>query len=111
LGAHARIQAFRRLRARFLNEVAGLGAGRKDGDIRYKIADLFQWHYFGSKRPCFLFEIVGMYNGKTSDFRHPSSRMKSDIQISHGLQFNKEEHQRLRSQDLILSFQTVYRVL
>jgi len=28
LGAHARIQAFRRMRARFLNERAGPGAGR-----------------------------------------------------------------------------------
>ena len=49
-----------------------LGAGRKDGDIHYTIADLFQWQYFGNKWPCcFVFEIVGMY--KTSDFRHPSS--------------------------------------
>jgi len=30
LGAHALIQAFRRLRARFLNERAGPGAGRKE---------------------------------------------------------------------------------
>jgi len=82
-----------------------LGAGRKDGDIRYTSANLFQWHYFGSKQPYFLFEIVGLYNINKSDFQHPSSVSW----ISHGLQFNKEEHQRLSSQDLILFFQVVCR--
>ena len=77
LGARARIQAFRRLRARFLNQVAGPGAGRREERqyIRYTIADLFQWHYFGSKDhvSCSKLSACTTERHQTSDTLHPGS--------------------------------------
>jgi len=43
LGAHPRIQAFRRLRARFLNERAGPGAGRRRASAGHDAQHIKSW--------------------------------------------------------------------
>ena len=50
LGAHARIQEFRCLRARFLNERAGPGAGRRRASADYDAQYIKRWRGAANKK-------------------------------------------------------------
>jgi len=97
LGTHARIQTFRRLCARFLNELARPGAGRREER---------QWHPLHN---CWFVPLASFWEqnhvscstlSACTTERHQTSDTLHPGWISHGLQFNKEEHHQLSSQDV-----------
>jgi len=101
LGAHTRIQVSGACALVFWTSEPdrALGAGRKDCDIWYTVANLFQWGP-NNRISCSKLSACTIERNQTSNTLHQWV----------GLQFNKEEHQRLSSQDLILFFQAICRV-
>jgi len=58
-GAHAHIQAFRRLRARFLNEQAGPGAGRRRASAGHDAQHIKNWRGAANKQLAQMLAISG----------------------------------------------------